>query len=123
MTNNILSRLDWLSLTIYFLLIIFGITNIYSTTLSEATVSLFELNSPAGKQFWIFIFSLVFLPIILFINSNFFEHLSLIFYILSILSLLGLFVFGQKISGATSWYLVGNLVFSPLNLQKSQLLY
>ena len=98
MTNNILSRLDWLSLTIYFLLIIFGITNIYSTTLSEVTVSLFELNSPAGKQFWIFIFTLVFLPIILFINSNFFEHLSLIFYLLSILSLLGLFVFGQKIS-------------------------
>jgi rod shape determining protein RodA len=118
MTNNILSRLDWLSLTIYFLLIIFGITNIYSTTLSEVTVSLFELNSPAGKQFWIFIFSLIFLPIILFINSNFFEHLSLIFYILSILSLLGLFVFGQKISGATSWYLVGNFSLQPSEFAK-----
>lgn len=110
--------MDWLSLVIYLLLVIFGIINIYSTTLSEVTVSLFDMNSPAGKQFWIFIFSLIFLPIILFINSNFFEHLSLIFYILSILSLLGLFFFGQKISGATSWYFIGGFSLQPSEFAK-----
>lgn len=110
--------MDWLSLIIYLLLVIFGIINIYSTTLSEVTVSLFDINSPAGKQFWIFIFSLIFLPIILFINSNFFEHLSLIFYILSILSLLGLFFFGQKISGATSWYFIGGFSLQPSEFAK-----
>lgn len=110
--------MDWLSLIIYLLLVIFGIINIYSTTLSEVTVSLFDMNSPAGKQFWIFIFSLIFLPIILFINSNFFEHLSLIFYILSILSLLGLFFFGQKISGATSWYFIGGFSIQPSEFAK-----
>jgi rod shape determining protein RodA len=110
--------MDWLSLIIYLLLVIFGIINIYSTTLSEVTVSLFDMNSPAGKQFWIFIFSLIFLPIILFINSNFFEHISLIFYILSILSLLGLFFFGQKISGATSWYFIGGFSLQPSEFAK-----
>ena len=110
--------MDWLSLIIYLLLVIFGIINIYSTTLSEVTVTLFDMNSPAGKQFWIFIFSLIFLPIILFINSNFFEHLSLIFYILSILSLLGLFFFGQKISGATSWYFIGGFSLQPSEFAK-----
>jgi len=110
--------MDWLSLIIYLLLVIFGIINIYSTTLSEVTVTLFDMNSPAGKQFLIFIFSLIFLPIILFINSNFFEHLSLIFYILSILSLLGLFFFGQKISGATSWYFIGGFSMQPSEFAK-----
>ena len=110
--------MDWLSLIIYLLLVIFGIINIYSTTLSEVTVSLFDMNSPAGKQFWIFIFSIIFLPIILFINSNFFEHLSLIFYILSILSLLGLFFFSQKISGATSWYFIGGFSIQPSEFAK-----
>ena len=118
MTKSIVLRMDWLSLIIYLLLVIFGIINIYSTTLSEVTVSLFDMNSPAGKQFWIFIFSLIFLPIILFINSNFFEHLSLIFYILSILSLLGLFFFGQKISGATSWYFIGGFSLQPSEFAK-----
>ena len=118
MTKSIILRMDWLSLIIYLLLVIFGIINIYSTTLSEVTVSLFDMNSPAGKQFWIFIFSLIFLPIILFINSNFFEHLSLIFYILSILTLLGLFFFGQKISGATSWYFIGGFSLQPSEFAK-----
>ena len=118
MTKSVILRMDWLSLIIYLLLVIFGIINIYSTTLSEVTVSLFDMNSPAGKQFWIFIFSLIFLPIILFINSNFFEHLSLIFYILSILSLLGLFFFGQKISGATSWYFIGGFSMQPSEFAK-----
>ena len=118
MTNNILFRLDWLSLMIYFLLIVFGIINIYSTTLSEATVSLFDLNSPAGKQLLIFGFSLFFLPLILFINSSFFEHLSIVFYILTILSLLGLFFFGQKISGATSWYFLGGFSLQPSEFAK-----
>ena len=118
MTKSIVFRMDWLSLIIYLLLVIFGIINIYSTTLSEVTVSLFDMNSPAGKQFWIFIFSLIFLPIILFINSNFFEHLSLIFYILSILSLLGLFFFGQEISGATSWYFIGGFSLQPSEFAK-----
>ena len=118
MTKSIVFRMDWLSLVIYLLLVIFGIINIYSTTLSEVTVTLFDMNSPAGKQFWIFIFSLIFLPIILFINSNFFEHLSLIFYILSILSLLGLFFFGQKISGATSWYFIGGFSMQPSEFAK-----
>ena len=118
MTKSIVFRMDWLSLIIYLLLVIFGIINIYSTTLSEVTVSLFDMNSPAGKQFWIFIFSLIFLPIILFINSNFFEHISLIFYILSILSLLGLFFFGQKISGATSWYFIGGFSLQPSEFAK-----
>ena len=118
MTKSIVFRMDWLSLIIYLLLVIFGIINIYSTTLSEVTVTLFDMNSPAGKQFWIFIFSLIFLPIILFINSNFFEHLSLIFYILSILSLLGLFFFGQKISGATSWYFIGGFSMQPSEFAK-----
>ena len=118
MTNKILFRLDWLSLMIFLLLIIFGIINIYSTTLSENPVSLLELDSPVAKQLWIFIFSLFFLPIILYINSNFFQHLSLIFYVISIFSLIGLFFFGQKISGATSWYLIGGFGLQPSELAK-----
>ncbi len=118
MNKNFLLRLDWLSLLIYLFLIIFGITNIYSTTLSEATGAVFELDSPAGKQFWIFMFSIIFLPLILYINSNFFEHFSLAFYTLSILSLIGLFIFGQKISGATSWYLIGSFSLQPSEFAK-----
>jgi len=61
---------------------------------------------------------LIILPAILYIKSNFFEHLSYIFYGLSIISLMGLFLFGQTISGATSWYLIGGFSLQPSEFAK-----
>jgi rod shape determining protein RodA len=118
MNNHFLLRIDWLSFLLYLGLVSFGIVNIYSTGFADETLSLVELTTPAGKQFWIFIFSLLLFPFVLFINSSFFEHLSYVFYGISILSLLGLFLFGQKISGATSWYLIGGFSLQPSEFAK-----
>ncbi|OUU48512.1 MAG: rod shape-determining protein RodA [Flavobacteriaceae bacterium TMED68] len=118
MNKKILSRLDWLSIFIFFILIIFGIMNIYSATYSEYSISIFNLGNPAGKQFWIFIISLFILPFILFVNTSFFEHLSNVFYGISLISLIGLLFFGQKISGATSWYSFGGFSFQPSEFAK-----
>jgi rod shape determining protein RodA len=96
----------------------FGLLNIYSATYEQSTSLLWDLSTVVGKQFWIFVGSLLIFPIILNIKSNFFEHLSFIFYIFSILSLLGLFVFGQKISGATSWYTIGGFNLQPAEFVK-----
>ena len=111
-------RLDWVSILIFLMLVGFGITNIYSATFSEYSISIFNMQNPAGKQFWIFTISLVILPFILFVNASFFEHLSNVFYTISLISLIGLLFFGQKISGATSWYSVGGFNFQPSEFAK-----
>ena len=118
MSKNIFFRLDWLSIFIFLLLVSFGILSIYSTTFSEIQMSIFNWSAPAGKQFLIFMFCLFLLPLILLVNSNVFEHLSSIFYALSLLTLLGLFVFGKKINGALSWYLIGSFSFQPSEFAK-----
>ncbi len=118
MSNNLFFRLDWLSVLIYFSLVSFGLLNIYSATYEQSTSLLWDLSTVVGKQFWIFVGCLLIFPLILNIKSNFFEHLSFIFYIFSILSLLGLFVFGQKISGATSWYTIGGFSLQPAEFVK-----
>lgn len=118
MNNSLLFRLDWLSLLTYIALVSFGIINIYSTTFSDSALSLWDPTSIAGRQLWIFIACLITMPFILYIKSNFFEHFSYIFYGLSILSLGGLFIFGQTISGATSWYNIGGLGLQPAEFTK-----
>lgn len=118
MNKKLIFRLDWLSIFFYIALVIFGMINIYSTRLSESDIAVWDLGSPVGKQLWIFVFCLFILPAILYIKSNFFEHLSYVFYGLSLLSLIGLFIFGQTISGATSWYLIGGFSLQPSEFAK-----
>jgi rod shape determining protein RodA len=118
MNNSLLFRLDWLSLLTYIALVSFGIINIYSTTFSDSALSIWNPASISGKQFWIFGACLITMPFILYIKSNFFEHFSYIFYGLSILSLIGLFIFGQTISGATSWYSISGFSLQPAEFTK-----
>jgi len=118
MNNNLIFRLDGISLIIYLALVCIGLINIYSTGYSEELIVLWNLENPIGKQFWFFVVSLCLLPLVLFIKPNFFDHLSYPFYGISILSLIGLFVFGQTISGATSWYLLGGFSLQPAEFTK-----
>ena len=118
MNNNVFFRLDWMSILIYLALVGFGLINIYSTTFDDSTLSFWNPSGIAGKQFWIFTACLFSLPFILLIKSNFFEHLSYVFYGLSLLSLIGLFFFGQTISGATSWYKIGGFGLQPAEFAK-----
>ena len=118
MNNTLFFRLDWISVLIYICLVSFGLLNIYSATFQQNILMPFNLSTVVGKQFWIFMGCVIIFPIVLYIKSNFFEHLSYIFYTISILSLLGLFAFGQKISGATSWYTIGSFGLQPAEFTK-----
>ena len=118
MNNSLLYRLDWISLLIYLLLVDFGLLNIYSSTFQEFGLAFSDLSANSGKQFWIFIACLFVMPIVLYLKSNFFEHFSYLFYALSIVGLIGLFIFGQKIAGATSWYSIGGFGLQPAEFAK-----
>jgi rod shape determining protein RodA len=118
MNNSLLFRLDWLSLLTYIALVSFGVINIYSTTFIDSALIIWDHSIIAGKQLWIFIACLITMPFILYVKSNFFEHFSYIFYGISIFSLVGLFIFGQTISGATSWYNIGGFGLQPAEFTK-----
>ncbi len=105
-------------LLVYSILVSFGILNVYSATFSETSGGLFDLTQAIGKQVFFLIFSIFIGIIILSINSKFFEQFALLGYFISILLLVGLFVFGKTVSGATSWYNIGGLSFQPSELAK-----
>jgi rod shape determining protein RodA len=118
MNNNILYRLDWWLILVYFLLVSFGIVNVYSATFNETLNGIFDISQPVGKQIFFLIFSLFVGLIILFINSKFFEQFATLGYLISMLLLAGLFLFGKTVSGATSWYNIAGLSLQPSELAK-----
>ncbi|MFQ3335969.1 MAG: rod shape determining protein RodA, partial [Candidatus Arcticimaribacter sp.] len=115
--NKNLYRLDWVTICLYLSLVVFGLVNIYSTNFNENS-NLFNFKIPVGKQFLFFILSLVSAFIIILTKAKVFERFASVFYLLTLLMLIGLFVFGNNISGATSWYNIGGIGLQPSEFAK-----
>ena len=114
---NIL-KYDLVSIALYIGLVSFGIINIYSSSFNGSSTSLFDLSSIVGKQVIFFFLSLVVFIFILFVRNKFFDNSASIVYFLSIILLLGLFIFGVERGGARSWYALGPISFQPSELAK-----
>ncbi|MFC2127178.1 rod shape-determining protein RodA [Bacteroidota bacterium] len=116
--NNIFFGIDLTLVFLYLLLVLFGWMNIYAASISDEQLNLFDFSTKYGKQMlWIGL-SFVLIIGILFIDAKTYEKFSSLIYILSLLSLAGLFVFGKKINGATSWYDLGATSLQPSEFAK-----
>lgn len=116
--KSVLRRIDWLSVILYLSLVIIGWMNIYSTTFTEADKSIFNFGTLHGKQLFFIAASMVAILVIMALEVNFYERFSSLFYLIAIISLLGLFVFGKTIAGATSWYDLGFFNLQPSEIAK-----
>ena len=111
-------KYDTVSIALYIGLVSFGIINIYSSSFNESLTNLFDISSLVGKQVIFFFLSLIAFIFILFIKSKFIDNSTSIIYFLSIILLIGLFIFGVERGGAKSWYVLGPISFQPSELAK-----
>jgi len=109
---------DWVTILIYLLLVSFGWMNIYSASLGSTPTSIFDFSQTYGKQAVWIILSLVLIVILLSIEAKFYMRFSSVIYIISLLSIAGLFLFGKTINGATSWYVFGGISIQPAEFAK-----
>ncbi len=103
----------------YLIFIFLGWVSIYSATFSDTEYEIFDFSTKYGKQFIWILLSFFLIIIILAIDKKFYEQFSGVFYIISILSLIGLFLFGKNINGATSWYSFGSFAIQPAEFAKA----
>lgn len=111
-------RVDWVSIVLYLILVFVGWVNIYSSTVTENHSSIFDFSTIYGKQLFFIVISLCAAGFIFIVNTKAFERFAAIYYFTALLLLLGLFVFGKTIAGATSWYNLGLFNFQPSELAK-----
>ncbi|RIV36257.1 rod shape-determining protein RodA [Flagellimonas lutimaris] len=116
--KGLFGRLDWITVILYALLVFIGWINIYSTSVGEGHTSIFDFSTLYGKQLFFIGLAALGIIFVLFVESHFFERFASIFYIVSIVLLMGLFVFGKTIAGATSWYDLGFFNLQPSELAK-----
>ncbi len=112
-------KLDWITIFLYIALVSIGWVNIYSASFNEASTSFFDFGQVYSKQLMFICLSVVLIIFILAVDTKFYERFSSIIYIVSLLSLIGLFFFGKNINGATSWYAVGGFTFQPSEFAKA----
>jgi len=108
-----LKRLDWLLIASALLLVTFGLISIYSSGGEE-------LINFKKQILWLT------MGFFLMLTVSFFDYRVLknykapvtIIYIISLLSLLGVLIFGVSVRGAESWYRVGSITVEPVEIAK-----
>ena len=119
--QSVTNNLDWMSVFIYMLLVTMGWLNIYSSSLSsiEIDASIFDFTQIYGKQLLFIVLTIPLIIILLLIDGKFYEKFSSVIYILGLLSLAGLFVFGKTIKGQANWYSFGSFGLQPSEFVKA----
>src|SRR5690606_1165752 len=95
-------KFDWITIFLFFLLVMFGWLTIISASHNGETIDYFDFTQPYGKQLIFIFLNIGLIVILLAIEAKFYERFSSVIYIISMLSLVGLFFFGKNVNGATS---------------------
>lgn len=111
-------KFDWITIVLFLLLVGFGWLNILSASSSGEITSYFDMSQRYGKQLVFIIFTFILIILVLGIEAKFYERFASIIYLISILSLIGLFVIGKTVNGATSWYGIGGFTLQPSEFAK-----
>ncbi len=111
-------KFDWITIILFLLLVGFGYLNILSASHSGSVINYFDLSQPYGKQLIFIFLTFGLIVVLLAIDAKFYERFSSIIYIVSMLSLVGLFLFGKNVNGATSWYAIGGMTIQPSEFAK-----
>ncbi len=115
---GVYNNLDWLSVLLFFLLIIAGWLNIYAAVYNEEFQSIFDSSQLYGKQLLWILTSAGIATVILIIDERFFSTFAYIIYGLVLLSLIMVMVVGSEVKGATSWFAIGGFGVQPSEFAK-----
>jgi rod shape determining protein RodA len=117
-SNNILARLDWVTVILWLVMMIMGWLNIYAAVFNEQHTSIFDLSQRYGKQL-VWIFAAIILAVFVMVTDNklwfFFAWFIYAFFLLLLVLVL---VIGKEINGAKAWFEFGAFRLQPSEFTK-----
>ncbi|NRD20928.1 rod shape-determining protein RodA [Winogradskyella eckloniae] len=111
-------KFDWIIIILFLLLVGFGYLNILSASHVGEVTNYFDTTQLYGKQLVFLGLTFVLVILILSFEAKFYERFASIIYLVAILALIGLFIFGKDVNGARSWYGIGSMTIQPSEFAK-----
>lgn len=111
-------KIDWYTVVLYLVILIFGWLNIYAAVYDESHASIFDFSCQHGKQLvWIGVAWLMALFVMLLEPRTFSNGAYIIYGVFLLLLVVTLFV-GQVTNGGQSWINFGAFKFQPSEFAK-----
>lgn len=117
--DSIVSRMDWLTVLLFFLIVLLGWLNIYAAVYDEsASPSIFDTSLSSGRQFVFILSSLLIIIAIMTVDFKFFDTFGYFIYGGVIFLLIFVLLFGREVAGSKSWFEIGAFRLQPSEFAK-----
>ncbi|MUU77980.1 rod shape-determining protein RodA [Winogradskyella endarachnes] len=111
-------KFDWITIVLFLLLVVFGYLNILSASHIGEITSYFDSSQLYGKHLIFVGLTFVLIILIVSVEAKFYERFASVIYIVAMIALIGLFLFGKDVNGARSWYGIGSMTIQPSEFAK-----
>ena len=116
---NITEEIDWTTVGLYLLLVIFGWMNIFASSYNnEQFTSIFNIKQNYGDQLLWILVSFLMIIFLFAIDHRFFHFFSYVIFGFSILLLLAVLAFGVEVNNSQSWIRIMGFNFQPSEFVK-----
>ena len=116
--TKLFKNVDWITVTIYLLMVTFGWLNIYAANFTPDNPVFFDTAREYSKQLIWIGFAFVIIWLILMSDSKLYVAFAYVFYGITLMLLLAVLVFGREVNGSKSWFEIGSFRFQPSELTK-----
>jgi rod shape determining protein RodA len=116
---NISEEIDWTTVILYLVLVIFGWMNVFASSYNEEHfTTIFNIKQNYGDQLMWILISLISVVLLFAIDHRFFHYFAYVIYGVSLLSLLAVLAVGVTINNSQSWIRILGFNFQPAEFVK-----